>query len=568
MMKDSTSSAVPPELDRLPLITNPANLRIISRNKLSPSSQSLFSFVDQPALKPLLWLGLVAMLAASCVISLTQFSTADESWYLRVLQRITDGEVLYRDVYYPLLPLPVYVGVAATTVFGSNFHVLQALFFACFIASVWLCDSSARLLEIEPIPRLVLLLSLCVWASPAAAKASLYQPMATMFLLISLRMLLAWSRRTASGESSVELTIAATAAGAGFASKDQVGLLTLAALLFSVAIIFLHRRFAGADFVRAVARILIFFTGTVVLSLVPVVVQGGFGRFAEYFVVERAAVIRTSSIPYIEGIHHFLPMVRHPRAFFKHPFEAMNYSMFLIAPVLLAVLTWLWFRAGDDDQFRAATLLSFCVAAGLSIYPRADVWHVLFLSSMFVLALTFLADRLLTSRPVRGMLLGLFSLCLIAAFAEAIWMSTVRITRFDHQFLRLPHFEYAMAARAEIDQMKHDREMLQAAAAEGPVFLLTDEAGFYYLISGIKNPTSIDYPMVASMGRNGESDIIAAIQSDKNAWACVRSYREPLLRPARLEGYVRTQLQFVKQLGFCDLYRRTADENGKSENGN
>jgi hypothetical protein len=147
-------------------------------------------------------------------------------------------------------------------------------------------------------------------------------------------------------------------------------------------------------------------------------------------------------------------------------------------------------------------------------------------------------------------------------------VSTVRITRFDYQFLRLPHFEYAMAARSKIDQMKHDREVLQAAAAKGPVFLLTIEAGFYYLISGIKNPTSIDYPMVSSMGRNGESEIIAAIQSDKNAWACVRSYQEPLLRPARLESYVKTQLQFVRQLGFCDLYSRAANVNGESASGN
>src|SRR5262249_5861525 len=150
--------------------------------------------------------------------------------------------------------------------------------------------------------------------------------------------------------------------------------------------------------------------------------------------------------------------------------------------------------------------------------PRADLPHVLSLSSIFVLALMFLADRLLTSPPVRGILLGLFSLCVIGAFAQAIWMSTVRLTRPDYQFLQLPHFKYAIATRSEIGQMKHDLEMLQAAAAEGPVFLLTTEAGFYYLISGIKNPTSIDYPMVASMGRNGESEIIAAIQSDKNAW--------------------------------------------------
>jgi hypothetical protein len=74
--------------------------------------------------------------------------------------------------------------------------------------------------------------------------------------------------------------------------------------------------------------------------------------------VERAAAIRTSWIPYIEGIRHFLRMVW-DLAFFEDPFEAVNYSMFLIVPALVAVLTWLCFRARDDDRFRAATLISF-----------------------------------------------------------------------------------------------------------------------------------------------------------------------------------------------------------------
>src|SRR5262245_39776344 len=124
-MIDSNSALPNADTARQRLAQASSHLRIVSRTDLTqsnPSSQST---------KLLFWSGTIVLLAISCIISLTQFATQDESWFLRVLERVTNGEVLYGDVYYPLLPLPVYIGVAATSIFGTDFHVLQALFFAC-----------------------------------------------------------------------------------------------------------------------------------------------------------------------------------------------------------------------------------------------------------------------------------------------------------------------------------------------------------------------------------------------------------------------------------------------------
>jgi hypothetical protein len=540
-----------------------SQMRLISRR--DPSEPSL----DSRTTKWLFWTGTVAFLAISCLISLASFATQDESWFLRVLQRVTDGEVLYRDVYYPLLPLPVYVGVAATAIFGSDFHVLQALFFACFIASFWVTYSSARLLKIKRIPMAVLVLAICVWASPAAIGHvwSLYQPLATLFLLISLRMVLGWIGHANDGKIGHELVIAAIAAGAGFASKDQVGLLSLVALFCSILSVSLYRRFAMSQVVKTVTQIVAIFTGTVLLTLVPTALQGGLDRLAEYFVVERTAAIPTSSIPYTDGIKWFMHLAG-DLVFLQNPAETLQYSMYVIVPIVAVLLFGLYLRRRSEDGVRAFTLFCFSIAAGLSIYPRSDVWHVLYLGFVFVLGLIFVADRLLTARLLRGAVLGTLSLCLVGGFAELIWDATVRIERLDYQYVRLPHFEYAMAPGAKIEQMKRDIGTLKEAAVTSPVFLLTDEAGFYYLISGIKNPTSIDYPMVAAMGKNGEADMIQAIQASKGSWVCVESYREPLLRPARVEEFIRSQLQFVKRLGFCDLYHLNPGLDVEASNGN
>ena len=504
----------------------------------------------------LAWVCGAGIVALSCVIALTGYSPHDESWFLRVLERVNAGETLYRDVYYPLLPLAVYVGAAATFIFGPNFLVLQALFAACFVATAWICDSLARQLEISRVGRALLLLGVCVWSSPAAINHvwSLYQPMATLFLLLCLRMVLAWSRQTVEKRKRIELAVAAIAAGAGFATKDQVGALTLVALLISVTAVAVHRKFSVSQLLRTVAGVVTVFIGTVLLILVPVMVWGGLEQLAEYFVVEREAFVRTSSISYFDGIDHFFrSMIRF--AFIRDPFEVLHFSFFLLAPLAIVSLIVVLFRHRGEDRIRSAVLLAFSTGAWLAIFPRSDIWHVLFVSAMTVVGLLYAADRLFRSPMPRNMIFGLAFVCLSVGFAEAVYASAVRVIVLKFDFLRLPHFQYAMMSHSNIDELRQNRVKLQAVATTGPLFLLTHEAAFYYLITNIKNPTPIDYPVAGSMGRDGEGKMIRAIQSHENSLVCLRSYPEPALRPERLENFVRTQMLLVGRLGVCDLYQ-------------
>ena len=521
--------------------------------------QSLSRVADpfpQATAMRLAWVCGAGIVALSCVIALTGYSPHDESWFLRVLERVNAGETLYRDVYYPLLPLAVYVGAAATFIFGPNFLVLQALFAACFIATVWICDSLARQLEIPRVGRALLLLGVCVWSSPAAIDHvwSLYQPMATLFLLLCLRMVLAWSRQTVEKRKRIELAVAAIAAGAGFASKDQVGALTLVALLVSVTAVAVHRKFSVPQLLRTVAGVMTVFIGTVLLTLVPVMVWGGLEQLAEYFVVEREAFVRTSSISYFDGLDHFFrSMIRF--AFIRDPFEVLHFSLFLLAPLVIVSLIVILFQHRGEDRIRAAILVAFSTGAWLAIFPRSDIWHVLFVSAMTVVGLIYATDRLFGSPMLRNMIFGLVFVCLSVGFAEAVYASAVRVIVLKFDFLRLPHFQYAMMSHSHIDELRQNRVKLQAVATTGPLFLLTHEAAFYYLITNIKNPTPIDYPVAGSMGRDGEGKMIRAIQSHENSLVCLQSYPEPALRPMRLENFVRTQMLLVGRLGFCDLYQ-------------
>jgi hypothetical protein len=505
----------------------------------------------------LVWAAAATIVALSCAIALTTgFDVGDESWFLRVLQRVNAGEVLYREVYYPLLPLAVYTGAAVTAAFGPTFIVLQALFFATFFATVGICDSVAKKLALRPPARGLLLLALCMWSSPTALghAGGLYQPLATLFLLLCLRMVLAWSHQESTARGDILLAVAAIAAGAGFATKDQIGAVALVALLISVAIVIAPRGFALGWVLRTGAVVVGTFIATVLLTLLPVMILGGFEQFVEYFIVEREAYIRTSYIPYHVGIRLFLQLAGSAMTI-ADLFEVVRYSLFLIQPAALLFLIIALVRAHGEDRLRAAILLVFSVGAFLVAFPRSDFYHLVFPSAMVLVGMVYAGDRLFCSPMLRRLVFVVFVAWVGVGLGAAAWESARRVLSEDYALLRLPHFEFVMLRRSEIAQLQRNREALVAAANGEPVFLLTSDAGFYYLVSGIRNPTPIDYPLVASMGRDGEGRLIGAIRSRHLPLVCVRPFPDPLLRPARLEKYVQTEMHFVSHLGFCDLYQ-------------
>jgi hypothetical protein len=289
------------------------------------------------------------------------------------------------------------------------------------------------------------------------------------------------------------------------------------------------------------------------MTLVPVLVLGGLEQFVEYFIVEREAYIRTSYIPYHGGIGLFLQLAGTAMTI-ADLLEMVRYSLFLIQPAALLFLIITLVQARGEDRMRAAILLVFSVGAFLVVFPRSDLFHLVFPSAMVLVGMVYAGDRLFCSM-LRRLVSVVFVAWMGVGLGAAAWESARRVLSDDYAFLRLPHFEFVMLRRSEIAQLQRNREALVAAANKAPVFLLTSDAGFYYLVSGIRNPTPIDYPLVASMGRDGEERLISAIRSRHLPLVCVRPFPDPLLRPARLEKYVQTEMHFVSHLGFCDLYQ-------------
>ena len=94
---------------------------------------------------PTLVLAAVCALALRILIAIfSGWSTADEAWMLQVIYRTAHGDVLYRDVFYGTLPLPIYVGRAFCFFFGYSAITFKI---ACAAVDVSIFVATQRFLK-------------------------------------------------------------------------------------------------------------------------------------------------------------------------------------------------------------------------------------------------------------------------------------------------------------------------------------------------------------------------------------------------------------------------------------
>ena len=99
------------------------------------------------------------------------------------------------------------------------------------------------------------------------------------------------------------------------------------------------------------------------------------------------------------------------------------------------------------------------------------------------------------------------------------------------------------------------RQLLTAAhGSTDDLLLLVPDAGFRYLITGLRNPTAFDFPFVTTFGRDGQQRVVAAIASGRIKRVCLAAAFEPNLAPKVLVRYVRRFMRRGPQLGPCTLY--------------
>lgn len=511
-----------------------------------------------------LWVaaGLVLFIIGFGFTLVAGVNLCDESWFLQVLSRLSSGDILYRDVFFGITPLSVYLTYIPVRIFGVQILVIKAVASLCFSLTVLLCIHITR--QLGQVRNRAFLLAgvLLVYAPPDALGT--YQAFGNLFLLATFSATLAWAKeqmRTTCIETSrgiLFLSMAGIAAGLCFLCKQNIGMYALAALMLSIITFAVNKPERNIKrLCTNLSIVAVWFLTVCIIFLLPVLLSGGFGLFTDYAFLNKGTYLRTADISYFDNLSQMVDFVRRRSL---DPFIMfLKYTQFMLPPLVFGLLMTVWWKSHARERRRAEIVFFFVAGAFIGIFPRVDLGHFQYAVPELVIGLACcrLGIRLFASGAGAKLFKAALLLWLLVALSGETIIIYGRIGSGYYQVSSLPHFRGALFSSTQYAEIQSYRRALKASVADDELFLLIPEAGFYYLITGFKNPTPFDYPLVTAFGLTGEKQTAAAISAGRIHSVCMR-YPVPSwmgrLQPQLLEDYVLREMKPKQDVGIGTVY--------------
>ena len=505
------------------------------------------------------------VMAVSLLRSLADgFGLTDESWFLQVVSRLRAGAVLYRDVSYGATPLAVYVTTAVSHLVGVEVLAVKISTNAAFALIVLLVERLVRRAGVSSLASWLLVGAMVLLARPYANPP--YTPMAMAFFVATLATMLAavrWRRRDRPrrGPVSLEYALAGVWAGLSFSAKQNVGLLALGAALAAVIVTTTEFRRAR----RRCSLVVAGFAAAVLVALTPVVVSGGFAGLLDYGFTGKGAYLRVGGVGYGASLANW---AREARTL-PLPSAAVGFAhgLVLVLPFVVA-LAVVWRRRELETADRVLVL--FAVAAVATAFPRWDRFHMGYAVPVHVLTLAALLVRNRSARLARaegrGSIYWVPRAAVALVFVVAVVPPLTAVAGTDgRRPSTLPHFSGALVTADTDERLARSARLLAAASGGRPTFILGSDAGFWYLESGLRNPTPFDIPTAASVGRSGAEALQAAMSSGRLSQVCVSNLPRSANDLVELAAFVQQHWQNATDAGPCTLYRASNAEAQRRE---
>jgi hypothetical protein len=232
--------------------------------------------------------------------------------------------------------------------------------------------------------------------------------------------------------------------------------------------------------------------------------------------------------------------------------------------VIVPALALGWWRCRGAPDLPATGLVAFGAAGIVGVFPRPGVNH--FTDAMpLVLAATAslwaLVPRpgLAESRRARLFVVVAFT---IAAAAALVVVGSATQDFVRGADLRAAPFAPAAFRGGGATPALRLRRALHTNT-NGQVFIAREDAGYFYLMTGIRNPLPYDIAERSDFGSKGQQGVIDRIRRGEARWVCLyppgsHTLRVDPLAPRMLERWVHRHLKLVAKAPACDLYRATA----------
>jgi hypothetical protein len=229
-------------------------------------------------------------------------------------------------------------------------------------------------------------------------------------------------------------------------------------------------------------------------------------------------------------------------------------AFYVVTVAALLALAWL---AGHSRCRREAGMLLHLTSAGLAAaYPIFDSAHLRFGAPAILVGAAYAVDRT-RPLPMRWLAISRTALAVAVGLAACVLVlrSPARVLLGRDHLSSRPHFRAAIVTDHRDKAVARNAAIIARAARGQPMFLLMRDAGLYYLLSGVRNPTRFDLPVAIEFGRSGEEEVGRQILDGSIPRVCVESTQDwGRNTPLRIMRFVRQRMRPVANLGVCRLY--------------
>ena len=492
----------------------------------------------------------------------------DEAWMLWVTKRLTSGDHLYSDVYFVSTPLAAWLSAGFALVGGVQIAVLRALEVTVFVAEFLIAISIARWCRVSRGTLVVFGGAVFAVGAPASEWISIYSSVAVLFVLVALRLLLVWfdhRNHVESGSARTgawALACAGAACGLSFASKPNIGLLAVAA---TVASIWVTRRGTETKdpdpLWRVITSVVGAFAAVLVLMTLPILQSGSWSAFVSQVFADKGDYLRVGS-SYFTIVHNQLDTLVGAVAHGERALSVFHAVVVLLPIVIVVVVVWAIARTRREARALVVMFGIFAAVALLSTFPRPGSNHLAGVAPLAFSATLGVVVFATRSRPVsrraHKITLGLTGAMVAAALVVVVVHS---VTGYTDPLVRRSGFAHlggVPVPKRFVGDVNDIRGFVNEHT-DGRVFILREDAGFWYLTTGTTNPLPYDVPEVSDFGAGGERGVIKRLARGEAAWVCVKPAGEVgngVLEPRRIRHWVRTHFEFVATIRQCDMYRK------------
>ena len=235
----------------------------------------------------------------------------------------------------------------------------------------------------------------------------------------------------------------------------------------------------------------------------------------------------------------------------------MRLQYFFPALAVLLLLSTAAFSKGSRRIEATATLL-FCSAGFLNMFPRADVYHVSFGACFSVLGVVMgihlLWPTSLSKKKISTALCCAAAVVLVSGFL-LLNHPLYEILKGERVHSSFPPFFGSFIDKDELAYDQSSTAALKDALKDEQAMLQIITASYYYLTSGIKNPTPWDYPLKNDFGKSGETDTINRIRRGDITAVCYREIGGPL-EPDILRAFILSIMNGGADTGICRVYKK------------